>query len=49
MAFNIDSLPQLELINNLDASSNLSNLDSDLNLHQRTNFGYYSTSLLYRF
>ena len=44
MAFNIDSLPQLELKNNLNSSSNLSNIDPDLNLRQQTNFGYYFTS-----
>ena len=41
MAFNIDSLPQLKVVNNLNSSSNLSKLDPDLNLPQQTNFGYY--------
>ena len=40
MALNINSLPQLDQINNLNSSSNLSNLDPDLNLPQQTNFVY---------
>ena len=44
MASNIDSLPQLDLLLNLNSSSILPDLDPDLNLPQQTNFGYYSTS-----
>ena len=44
MASNIDSLPKLDLLLNLNSSSILPDLDPDLNLPQQTNFGYYSTS-----
>ena len=44
MTSNIDSLPQLDLLLNLNSSSILPDLDPDLNLPQQKNLGYYSTS-----